>query len=730
MRTSLWDPPSSGPQYSESYPMALDGPTREIPTLERTPPSSDEMPLATLPSASLLSSEPPLSFAYPFQIASQHTSPTVEGQEMVPNHSAEISDGKPGGRSAIHDNLPLFKNSQPVSGETSSSVIPVNIKSVFPHSPTDRPFGKVSYGTRAESSIGDARHVSDKTAHWWHSFMMNTQKLPADDPSKVLFSRLTNAFFSKSVDLSSVPVSLPSDYSIIPRPLYLRSDLFFHSEVVLHLLNLFCRVFYPENQDLHYHRILVRHAQGFVDRSFLIAIMMTVTPMSSHEVFCDIPLRQASTHYHKRLVTMLPSVIESNSLDSVFVLGALSDYELGRGHTETSFYLSTTVIRKFQQWRVHIMDHPSPPPRLFADESVPDLPTSTDPLLRENYRNIWYSCIGRVVLSSLIFGHLPGVHNRDIYVNRQMPASQYLDLKDRSLADLHSPFYTDPKYPTFIMRPLNFHHNNPRFMNINAITHRVAELRYYRTTDPELWFRERTILNQKLEEWAQRKDIGNELSLVELQNMGKRFRYREYMIWRLHSLVWYYITLIFLNYPGEMNPWPFSPLEVIRQVEKRWNVDLDLEPAHPTSPPSPYPASPDSCSSNSEPPSNPLHELDPTGEVFMECGKLTWEGVKGLHRTIQRSLAVPNFFHNTLFVGALYAAGVVCILSVHTSKDPSTVGWARDFIEEIIDILSQVGELWVYNLDAARKLRQLLNVKSRRRYHITLTAQENLTNMV
>ncbi|KAJ1656688.1 hypothetical protein IWQ61_003783 [Dispira simplex] len=730
MHTSLWDSQSTGPKNGEPYPMAADDPMRAIPRLEKTPPSSDEVPLPTLAGASLLSDEPPLSSAHSFRTTSQHTSPAVEVREVAPKDSVEMPQGKPIGRSLINDTVSQTITPKTSSRQSSYGMTTVGAELLSPQSQTAHHSDITTHDTGSKSSVDDSGYATDKTVHWWRSLVSSAQKLPDDDPAKVLFSRLTNSFFSGGVDLSSVPVSTPAHYCLIPRPLYVRSDLFFHSEVILHLINLFCRVLYPENQDLHYHRILVRHVQGFVDRSFIIAIMMIMAPMSNHLVFRDSPLRHASTYYHKRLVPMLPSVLESNSLDSTFVLGVLSEYELGRGHTESGFSLSTIIARKLQQWRVHILDHPSPPSRLCKDQDVPDLATATDPLLRENYRNVWYSCMGRDILGSLVFGHLPGIHIEDMHVNKQMSASQYLDLTHESLADPHSPFYTDPKYPTFIMRPLSFHYSHPKYMDLRIITHRVAEIRYYRDTDLMLWFRERTALNQKLEEWAQRNDIDNELPLVELQDMGHIFHYREYVVWRIHFLAWYYVTLIFLNYPGEISPWPFSPREVIHQVERRWNIDFDWEYVCLTSPQSLYPASPDSWSSSSEPPSNPLHEFDPTGEVFIECSRLCWEGVQGLYRTFQRSLTIPSFFHNTLFVGAFYAAGVICINYVQSANDPTMVEWARNFVEEIIDILLQVGELWVYNLEAVRNLRQLLEVKSLRKHYITLTVKENSVNMV
>ncbi|KAJ1928329.1 hypothetical protein IWQ60_002152 [Tieghemiomyces parasiticus] len=487
-----------------------------------------------------------------------------------------------------------------------------------------------------------------------------------DDPAFYLMAKIGFRFWNADLRLSYESVfngqPLP-----IPRSLYLPTDLLYHTDVLDHLLFLFCRLLYPVGNELHYHRLLVRHRQGHFLPALRLAISMVISPVSTHAVFQNIPPHLAGVAYYEHLRDHIMSVIESDSLDACIVLMIVAEYELGQGRVDSSFSLLSAGIRKMQSWRIHIMDHPHPPPNNDPTGTRPDLVQADNEFLRENFRIKWWGVFGQDVVGALVFGQLPVIQVEDMYVNLPTNGVHFGALAMENLGDFNSPFYTDPTYPSVLTRPMSRYHTERNYFDLRVISHRVAQLRYYRGSDPLPWFNERAHLNQQLEGWmADCQEDFNPSLQHHFCALGSNRIYREFLIFSLHVRIMYHMTAIFLNHTGDLDPWPFTP-----------------------------------------PAEGPLAQLDPDGAVRAECRERCWQAVRELRRVIEKSMTVPNFFQNTLFLGAFYAAAVICIETIQYSEDAERVEWARMFVQEIIDFLSQFGQLWITNLKAVQTIKDL-----------------------
>ncbi|KAJ1992757.1 hypothetical protein H4R33_000914 [Dimargaris cristalligena] len=551
-----------------------------------------------------------------------------------------------------------------------------------------------------------------------------------DDPVLYLFAKLGHAFWTNELRISYESV-FGAKKQPIPRSLYVPDDLLFHSNVLDHLLFLFCRIIYPVGPQLHFNRFMLRRAKGISSDAVQLAIPMVMAPISNHTVFQNVPPHLAGRVYYHHLRPMIPDLIESSDLDSGVIFMVLGEYEMGRGNTESSFSMISLAIRKFQSLRIHIMDHPHPAPKFDPHDGYPDMASLTDPLLRENYRNLWWGIFGQDVISSLLFGQLPSVDINNICINLPAHPIVFGQLCLGNLSDPRSPFYQDSAYPAFLTRPMSRYHTERTFVDLRVISHRVAQLRYYKASDPLMWFRERPHINQQLESWfLDCQDELNPQCRMSLLNVSPKI-YREYLIFCLHVRITYFMTVIFLNYTGDMNPWPFTPAappsapgESKPPSAGDSTRDHHPAPADGSFDPASLTKETGQADSDSNSSSNsnssrthedhhnqqqqqPLTQLDPDGSIERDCQERCWKAVQELRRVIEQSMSVPNFFQNTLFLGAFYAAAVVCIETIQRSDDRERIEWAQQFVEEIISFLSQFGQLWVTNLKAVQTIKQL-----------------------
>ncbi|KAJ1975073.1 hypothetical protein H4R33_006709 [Dimargaris cristalligena] len=474
------------------------------------------------------------------------------------------------------------------------------------------------------------------------------------------------------------------------RSMFVSTDLIYHSDVVRHSLEDFCTFIYKGHSPLQRLRVMYRLENRLISEPFQLATMMAMAPFSDHPVFDHIPPDTVNVHYHSKLVSMLPTCLAESSPDMFGVLGVLAETTLGLGLFDLHQSLIAASTRKQQSARIHIIDHPNPPPQpghlISEADSLIDAPTIRDEFLRDHYRTVWWTTFSKDVLSALVFGYEPLVDFNDCCVNLPR-ANQDAECRlDMELANPLSDIFTSTRYPTMLVNSRIKNSITTVKAKLSILGNQVAKLRARQASDPESWLRALPQLNQELERWY---DLFAEVAqgdyrLFELTSALPSQREADALCFRVRVLC--SMMIIHLNHfdgysPDSMEPFPGSALCNALQAAGK-SVDCTLT----------------------------------------ECHERCWSAVLRLREFTIDSSTPPGFINNTVFISALYPAAILCNERFHGmgSVDPFPVKradreLASDFINKIIQILDSFGQLWKANLKLVEDIRVMRNSPFSRR---------------
>ncbi|KAJ1979157.1 hypothetical protein H4R33_005788 [Dimargaris cristalligena] len=467
------------------------------------------------------------------------------------------------------------------------------------------------------------------------------------------------------------------------RSLVVPTDLLYHSSVVRHSIANFCSFIYQNCNPLNSARVLFRLDNQLIPKSFQLATMLAVAPFSDHPAFKHLSAHAVSLQYLARLHSMIPFCLEDSNPDMLPLLGILSETSLGLGRFSLHQSLIAVVLRKQQVARIHLMDHPHPPPRpahrTLDPDSGLDAPTLSNEILREYYRVAWWAFVHKDMNSALVFGHMPLVDLDDCFVN--LPCSDH-DAEarlDAELATPHSDIFTSQLYPTLI--------NKARIKNMTIVAraevtilgHQVARLRARQASDPTAWLKALPGLNRELDQWYNHFTHWSDLDRVNPQSHPVPPASAEAKTICFQARVTCAMLAIYLNHfdghsPDSSEPFPGSALNSALRAAG-----------------------------------------DSTGRTLSECHERCWLYTDRLHEVIVHLATPPAFINTGLFISALYSAAIVCTEQIHILDCGHSSPVVREgerqpavrFIEEIMQILTSFSDVWMVNSTIIAEIRKI-----------------------
>ncbi|KAJ1973710.1 hypothetical protein H4R33_006925 [Dimargaris cristalligena] len=644
-------------------------------------PSAGPPDLQRLPEARTLSPIVPLSppsdgdgSLYPPSKCQTVTVPLVTtggraDQDQLPNlsnpHSTTVV-----GYSSSWDDIGL---------EVSSLVSPTSPPNLITATPLALPFWLATSVRRLPSTRLALDSISQITSRLLFKLIRNRPASPQGITYLDQISRLVKQSDSQPpIVVSRSPGAGPFN----TRSLIIPIDLLYHSSVVRHSIENFSTFIYKGCNPLNNFRVLFRLDNGLISKPFQLAAMMAVAPFSDHPIFDHITPHSVNIEYHSRLLSMVPFCLEDSSPDMYGVLNLVADATLNLGMFSLHQSLIAASIRKQQTERIHLLDHPNPPPRLAYLGSklgaAVDVPAIGSEILRECYRVLWWAALFKDMIGALVLGHRPLIDLDDCYVNPPCPGVVVESLLDTELANPNSAIFTGKEYPTLL--------SNSRLKNnitivkaeVVILGHHVAKLRALQTSDPAAWLNSLPSLNYELEQWHTRYTALARTDWQETEGTSDLPTWVEANTYYFQVRVLCATLIIHLNHfdghsPDSPDPFPGLALNSALQAAG-----------------------------------------DLTGRTLSECHERCWTNTVRLRELLIDSATPPAFINNTLFIASLYPAAMVCSEHIHGmgSAIPSLVAaadrrLATRLIDEIVQVLDCFGDLWKANIKIVDEIRTM-----------------------
>ncbi|KAJ1930447.1 hypothetical protein IWQ60_000313 [Tieghemiomyces parasiticus] len=450
------------------------------------------------------------------------------------------------------------------------------------------------------------------------------------------------------------------------RTLVLPSDLLFHSHILDHHQHSFCTFFYPTHRQIHYRRLLERRRLGVMSENLILCFACLYTHLSDHPLFQRIDTTTASQIYYRRLAASLFDNAVDGWLDTAMVLLLVSGYTVSEGAPHTAFALESAILRKFQFWRLHLLDHPHPPPLAMSAGSW-DATRVHDPLARETLRVMWWSAFGQDAAAALLLGQPSILRTDEIYVRLPVDRSAFEAATEAAICDPEAPIHTALDYPTYLLRTRGLHNPGASFVVLKLIVHEVAGMRDRRRHDPAHWLRTWAPLNQRLDEWH--ATYGIHFPAVPYITFSSRVHLYSGLPDGDHFYLWtlYYVTRLLLNYPYEADV--RNLVAALHEGRTAEYFDADDTAADLSS-----------------------SEL---AAILRQSRSHCWDSLHNLRTLLAKSPIIPAMFQFAFCLGALHTTAVACIALGHqAATGPHKAAWATEFVEEILQFLATMRRMW------------------------------------
>ncbi|KAJ1929534.1 hypothetical protein IWQ60_001079 [Tieghemiomyces parasiticus] len=569
------------------------------------------------------------------------------------------------------------------------------------------------------------------------------EEYPASNASRI------NPYISLSPS-SSDPLSSPlAETSSAPhRALFNDTDLLFHSEILRYGLYQFAQRAYGQFGDLHYYRAITRLQRDVMPSELQLIIALLCSPLSEYESFHHIPQVVIINLYRNHLRQSIVRFIEERSADALTVLFTTAEYCLGLGAYSESVLAITTAIRKLQVMRVHLIDQ-SPPPPPLPDSSF-DATRLRNPLLIDHFRIVWWIAITRDAHNAVTFGLRPVVRLDEFQVvypegRLIVPPPDFTAAASHDGSDIN----TSPDYPTYFL-PF-FEYASTRInCALSRLLHLVATARYHFRHDVTRWLRYWRRACQALERWRATSQSlikvthGHTIPSLDADVPVAPRKLTNHELLDGHQ---YYMLLIYLHHLDGVLPTPpnvgcYASSSKPAFSDEAWDGpgedqfggtsdrdtdDDDYMYSGLTDTMAIQPNTSSSRSSGDKDHESGSGTTEVPGAILRICDQRCWEAVLDLRQYMSHSIGVVDSYYNTLLLGTLYGAGVVCIEVLHGRRQVSDVAAARTlaaaFLEEIIVLLTHSSEFNPSDLRVVASLQKLRDNPPAMSCYYTLTLE-------
>ncbi|KAJ1906611.1 hypothetical protein IWQ60_012040 [Tieghemiomyces parasiticus] len=514
---------------------------------------------------------------------------------------------------------------------------------------------------------------------------------------------------------SALDMRSPSLY----RPMFMNTDLFFHSEVLLHVAYRFCHQIFGPFADLQFHRAITRLHNHAMPPEFQV-VMALLSTFAERDTFRrNQPVGAISIYQSYLRHTVGRFVDGGGGTDAFTLLSTTAEVCLKLGAYSQSVALIISAIRQQQVMRVHLIDQKPPPPPL--SNSTFDATRLRDPLLINHFRIAWWLTTTRDALSAIIFGIQPVIRLDEFRVlhpehRHSKPPPDFITAATRDDSEIN----TSPNHPTCFLSLFN-HLSVQVDCDLSCLIHLVETTRTYLQHDVPRWQRSWRRACQAIDRWrVTSKKLRKATSCHSSSSRGaaaadtpEQLSTRE-----MQDIQYYYLLLIYLHHldgvvvaaqdTAHPNTSPLSTLldEDWDGLDEGYNgaifnnnpitiIDDDdglgpgLTRAIPNRLDTAYPRTGSPASDK-----NRGGETTVPSAILRLCDQRCWEAVLDLRQHLANNIDNLWMLNTSLFIGTLNAAGVVCIEVLHGRRhapDPTTgIPLAATFLDEILGLLARL----------------------------------------
>ncbi|KAJ1915014.1 hypothetical protein IWQ60_008586 [Tieghemiomyces parasiticus] len=500
------------------------------------------------------------------------------------------------------------------------------------------------------------------------------------------------------------------------RPMFMNTDLLFHSEVLLNIIYGFCHQVYGPFADLQYHRTILRLHNHAMPSELQLIVALVCSPLTEYEAIKTIQPVVVARLYRNHLIQAVGRFVEGDcGTDAIMLLCKAAEFCLALGDYSQSLALRAAVTRQVQAMRVHLIDQ-KPPPSPLSSSSF-DATQIRDPLLIDHFRVTWWLTVMQDALNATVFGIRPVTRLDEFRVlyPEHWPSEPSPDFIVAA-AQVDSEMNTSPNHPTLFLSFFDF----PTIRvscDLSCLIHLVAITRTYLQHDVPRWQRYWRRACQAIDRWrltskSLRKVTSCRSSSprgAAAANVPEQLSTRE-----MQDGQSYYLLLIYLHHldgvvvaPQDTAHPNASPLSTLLDedgdsfYEGYYGTILSNNPVtivddDDSLGPGPTPHQLDTTSPRTGSPASDKHrggETTVPSAILRLCDQRCWEAVLDLRRHIASNVENLDKMFAALFIGTLNAAGVVCIEVLHGRRhtpDPTTgVPLAAAFLDEILGLLAR-----------------------------------------
>ncbi|KAJ1909290.1 hypothetical protein IWQ60_011251 [Tieghemiomyces parasiticus] len=545
-------------------------------------------------------------------------------------------------------------------------------------------------------------------------------------------TRSSTADPSELFTASSAPdMQSPSLY----RPMFMNTDLLFHSEVLRYVVYQACHRAYGQFADLQYQRAILRLHNHTMPPELQV-VMALISTFAERVTFQSTQPVGAIGIYQSYLRHTVGRFADGGGGTDAFTLLCVTAEVCQRlGAYSQSVALIISAIRQHQVARAHLIDQkPRPPP---LPNSTFDATRLRDPLLINHFRIAWWLTITRDALNAIIFGLRPAVRLDEFRVlypeqRHPKPPPGFIAAATRDDSEMN----TSPNHPTFFLSLFDF----PAVQidcDLSCLIHLVATTRSYLQYDVPRWQRYWRRACQAIDRWqVTSKSLRNVTSyhLSSSRDSAATDRPQRLPMHELYVGQSYYLLLIYLHHldgvvvapqdTAHPNASPLSTLldEDLDGFDEGYYGDLNNNPITIIDDddglgPGPTEATPNQLGTTSPQTGSQESDKNRGGEITVPsailrlCDQRCWEAVLDLRQHLANNIDNLWKLNTSLFIGNLNAAGVVCIEVLHGRRhapDPMTgVPLAATFLNEILGFLARFSSSKPGNLRLIASLESL-----------------------
>ncbi|KAJ1965010.1 hypothetical protein IWQ62_002770 [Dispira parvispora] len=555
----------------------------------------------------------------------------------------------------------------------------------------DSPEDDMLNGTKADlepiiSRMNDPQRRA-RFAHWFENTMgvdlpaciLRVKNAQVTRVREQLLDRLRNQPYILTLEdyrngghVIFIPESLPS-----LRCLVLPTDLLFHSHVVHSLLYLANHALFHDWGNIHHQRIMNRVAQGRLSPMTFLPLAAIFGPLASHAALKNLLPSAVGRRYLQSFVSLMPNAISDDSPNVIQDLLLAATCAFSQNYPTMANHMTNMAVQACYRHRLHLLDHPQ-----FAQVVRRDMPwlsnlsttpcqypaESSDPVLKQHFRNIFWMTVIMDSFLALVNEQLPRIHPEEISIREPLSKQRAKEITCPIATNPLSPYNTDMDYPTI---PIIIWDYNPLVridFSLSQRVHQVSQTRPLYTRDRLRWETEWHRVESQLDQWHREYTTRSFQTNVSSLSPEDFLHHIKDLNQQYFNYATYYMLVVYLHYHGPLLTWPFSA------NDSDTLQDVDMVTIGP---------------------------LLAQGERSWErC----WEATVAMENLMKRVFPFITYFQNTFTMSAFYTAAVICChtLAITSKDDPDPQKqerwhFADQFTDDLTEYFTRYSQFWPIN---------------------------------